>query len=204
MDGFPLGLTSVLTGATRSQLLRLRSKGLVVPEVRPERPPLWSLRDVVAVRTIAFLRGATSLQQISKAFDTLDLLDMQEHPSAYTFGTDGKTIFVQDPHSEDAIDLNRQVGSRTLFTFEQMSETFSTFRNQEVAPLRSPAPHIRVDFGCLGGWPTIENTRIPYDVIVNLVDNDTITADEVSLYYPNVTGEVARGAVHLQSLIDAA
>lgn len=204
MDGFPIGLTSVLSGATRSQLQRWKRKGLIVPEVRPKRPPLWSLRDIVALRAIACLRAETSLQQISRAFQTLDLLHLQEHPAAYTFGTDGTTIFVQDPHSDKAIDLNRSIGSRTLFTFQEISTSFKNLHGQTVSPLHPPAPHISVDFGRIEGWPTIENTRVPFDTIANLVDGTTITVDDVEYYYPNVDAEAARGALQLQKLIEAA
>lgn len=204
MSGFPSGLTSVLTGMTESQLLRLREKGLIVPEVRPLRPPLWSLRDLVALRSIAFLRAEVSLQQIAKAFQTLDLIHMQDHPSVYKFGTDGRTIFVQEPGGDGAIDLNRQIGNHTVFTFEEMSKTFKNFKGEEVASFHNPSPHIEVDFGRMGGWPTVEGTRVPYDTIANLVDGDTITVEDIPFYYPNVSVEAARGAIQLRDRASAA
>ena len=91
---FPLNLASVLTGVTPDQLRRLRSKRIIVPEVRAERPPLYSLRDLTALRTIAYLRTGVSAQKIVKAFNNLDVLDMVEHPAAYRFGTDGETVYV--------------------------------------------------------------------------------------------------------------
>lgn len=198
---YPAKLASVLTGNTPSQLYRLRSRGIVVPEVRPYRPPLYSFRDLVALRSIAFLRGKTSAQKISRAFSSLDLFDLTEHPSQYTLGTDGSSIYIE--HEGRALDLVREPGSVTVFSFDEVSGAFEDFQGEVIAPFGQPADHVEVDIGRLGGWPTVAGTRIAYDTIGNLVDDDTVTADEVGYYYPTVSADAARDVVKFHRRVEA-
>lgn len=199
---YPLKLTSILTGATPHQLNSWRSKGLVVPEVRPYRPPLYSFRDIVALRSMVFLRSQVSLQKITRAFANLDLFDLTDHPSKYHFGTDGETIYVRWA-DDRAMDLVKRPGQSTLFTFEDVIRPFHNFRDQEVVPLDHPAEHIEVRYARMGGWPTIEGTRVPYDVVADLVDGVTITSEDVSDFYPGVSAEAARSALAFRDRVEA-
>ena len=199
---FPLNLTSKLTGVTPNQLRLWSRSGLLVPEIRAKRPPIYSFRDLVALRSIAFLRSETSLQKIHKAFGTLNVLHMVEHPSEYSFGTDGKTIFVQGPDAE-AINLVRSPGARTLFTFEEMNKAFINFRKQEVPSFTAPAPHICVDPARIGGWPAIEGTRIGYDVIADLAGTQNPDVEYVLEYYPDLTASAVESAIEFNRQIEA-
>lgn len=199
---FPLKLTSRLTGATPSQLKRWRSTGLVVPEVRESRPPLYSFRDIVAIRTITFLRAETSAQRVHKAFQALDLFDLTEHPSRYSFGTDGKTIFVRTDDGS-AMDLVKTPGAYQLFPFADALGQFANFKDEEVRPLSSPAEGISVRLPRMGGWPTIEGTRIPFDTISSLVDYETVHPEDVQHYYPQVSPQLAQQAVEFDSQVEA-
>lgn len=147
---FSRKLTSVLTGATVSQLQGWARKGLIVPEVQKSRPPLYSFRDLVALRYIARLRQAVSLQKIGTAMQNLDVLDMTEHPSSYDFGTDGETIFVRDPDNGHAIDLVKKSLESTIFSFEDLSKEFVNFRGEKVVDFRHPSPNIEVDARRMG------------------------------------------------------
>lgn len=199
---YPLKLTARLTGATPSQLHRWRRSGLVVPEVRPYRPPLYSFRDILAIRTIAFLRAETSAQRVSRAFEALDLFDLTEHPSRYRFGTDGRTIFVETADGS-AMDLVDAPGERQVFPFAEVLGMFRNFRDREVRPLDSPADGISIRLRRMGGWPTIEGTRIPYDTISDLVDFETVQPEDVQHYYPTVSAEQARQAVDFDREVEA-
>lgn len=199
---FPLKLTSKLTGVTPSQLRRWRSTGLVVPEVRPQRPPLYSFRDLVLLRTLAYLRAETSAQRVAKAFGALDLYDLTEHPSKYRFGTDGDTIVVETSGGQ-ALDLVRRPGQVELFSFSEAFDMFTDFRGREVASLSKPAPGVEVLYGRMGGWPTIEGTRVPYDTIARLVDFQTINPEDVPNYYPSVSAEQALQAVDFDRKVES-
>lgn len=198
---FPVRLASVLTGATPHQLNSWRAKGLVVPEVRAKRPPLYSFRDLVLLRSMVFLRRETSLQKIGKAWQTLDMMDLVEHPSAYRFGTDGKTIFAEI-HGR-VVDLVRRPGQIELFSFEDISRSFTNFRDDVVPDFRRPADGIEVRYQRMGGWPTITGTRVPYDVVANLVDFETVWPEDVPYIYPGVSIGSVEDALHFDERVKA-
>ncbi|MCL2422874.1 MAG: DUF433 domain-containing protein [Micrococcales bacterium] len=200
---FPRPLASVLTGATLSQLRTWAEKGLVVPEINPKRPPLYSFRDLVALRAMVALRATTSLQRISKAFANLDVFDLTEHPATYRFGTDGSTVWVGLPGDDQAMDLVRQPGQFTLMGFDDIARAFQNFRDDEVVDFYHPDTHVSVRPQRLGGWPTITGTRVPYDTVANLVDGETVTPDDVADYYPDVSPEAAASAVAFDARVRA-
>ncbi|ASW58096.1 hypothetical protein CIK06_28595 [Plantactinospora sp. KBS50] len=195
-------LASVLTGATLNQLRTWADKGLVVPEINPKNPPLYSFRDLVWLRAIVALRAQTSLQRISRAVANLDVYDLTEHRSAYRFCTDGETIWVENTDGH-GLDLVVRPGQPTVMSFDDVARPFTNFRNEEVVDFYRPAAHLQVRPQRLGGWPTIEGTRVPYDTIANLVDGETVTPDEVANYYPDVTPEAASSAVRFDARVRA-
>lgn len=197
---FPAKLTSRLTGVTPSQLTSLRQKGVVVPEINPYRPPLYSFRDILALRTIARLRAMTSAQRIHKAFLTLDVFDLTEHPAAYRFGSDGDTIFVE--HNEQAVDLVKHPGQVQVFPFSEALGAFEDWRGRRVDSLAQPAQGIAVRPGRMGGWPTVEGTRVPYDIVAGLVDDVTVTAHDVPHFYPTVSVLQAQQAVDFDRQVE--
>lgn len=190
---YPLQLTSVLSGVTPSQLHRWRATGLVVPEIKPYRPPLYSYRDLMLLRTMAYLRAETAAERVATAFNNLDFFHLTDHPSEYEFGTDGKTIYVE--HEGKALDLVRRPGDITLMSFTEVLESFSNFRNDTVPPLTRPADGIVVRPQRLSGWPTVEDTRVPYDTIAGLVDFRTVFPEDVPDFYPSVSPLQAEQAV---------
>lgn len=200
---YPVHLASILTGATTSQLRSWSQKGLLVPEISDKRPPLYSFRDLVALRSLVFLRGNTSLQKISKAFKNLDLLDLTDHPSKYRFTTDGKTILV-DTGDGSVIDLVGKPGQRDSYTFEEIMDAFKDFRGRDVVDFRKPSKFVRVNFRLMGGWPTVVGTRVPYDLVASLVDNETVFAEDVPSYYPSVSVEATRDVIEFDHRVKAA
>lgn len=201
--GYPLPLTSVLSGATPSQLRGWRAKGLLVPEVKPYRPPMWSFRDIIALRAFALLRRDVSLQKITKALETLDMLEMTSHPSQYKFGTRDGIVFAKAVDDEQAIDLTSNIGNRTVFTFDELMEGFTSFKGKQIPDLRRPETHVEVELGRLGGWPTIQGTRVPYDAVTNLLEDGTVPLSDIGYYYPSVTQEAAASALRFQGLLDS-
>jgi uncharacterized protein (DUF433 family)/DNA-binding transcriptional MerR regulator len=202
MMSYPIRLASVLTGATIYQLRSWSAKGILTPEVHNKRPPLYSYRDLVALRSVVRLRSATSLQRIGVAFNNLNLVDLLEHPSKYRFATNGKTIVVDDGEGS-IIDLIGQTGQSEVLTFEQIQEAFVDFKGREVVNFRRPSEFVEVELGRMGGWPTIAGTRVPYDLISKLVDGLTITADDVPEYYPSVSAAAARDAVRFARSVES-
>lgn len=200
---FPVRLTSKLTGATPSQLHRWRRDGLLIPEVSPGRPTLYSYRDLVALRSMAFLRSRTSSQRLTKAWNGLDVMDLADHPARYSFGTDGKVIFVKTP-DDSVVDLTRSVGNSVVeHTFEELFEEFEDFKHRPVVNFSRPSRFLQVHPRLLGGWPTITDTRVPFDAIAHLVDFATVFPADVDEYYPAVSEAAARDAIQFNEQVEA-
>lgn len=189
---FPVAETSVLSGASVSQLHNWRRTGLLVPEIQGhERPLLYSFRDVVALRTVVKLRRNKSLQKIRRAYATLPSLDLTEHPSSYELVDTGPSIVVV--YAGSGVDVLSHPG-QSLANLGDIMAAFETSRGR-VVDLRRPRQHLEVREQKLGGWPTIEGTRVPFDVVANLLADGSVQSADVSLYYPSVTPEAALDAL---------
>lgn len=196
---FPTDLTSTLTGASVRQLRRWNTTGLLVPEVQSKRKLLYSFRDVVALRTVVRLRSeAASLQKMRRAFANMPALDFTEHPSRYQFGTNGKTIVIADAGG-NTIDLVKNPGQYQMHSLAEIFASFTTNRGEVVVDFLRPRKHLEIRAGRMGGWPTIADTRIPYDTIANLLADGDIAPEEVSYYYPEVDADAARDALDFHS-----
>lgn len=203
---FDIALASKLTGATPYQLKRWRKTSLLVPEVSPARPPLYSYRDLVALRSMVFLRAKTSSQKLTKAWHTLESLDVEDladHPASYRFGTNGKTIYVRTPEGT-VIDITKTPGNAVdEYTFEELFQPFENFKHQQVVNFERPAPHLRVHPRTLGGFPVVDGTRVPFDVVAQMVDDHTVFVDDIPDYFPRVSVDAARDAVEFGREIDS-
>lgn len=198
---FPTDLTSTLTGASVRQLRRWNSTGLLVPEGQTSRKLLYSFRDVVALRTVVRLRSeAASLQKMRKAFANMPALDFTEHPAKYQFGTNGKTIVIADADG-NTIDLVRNPGQYQMHSLAEIFASFTTNRGDVVVDFLRPRKRLEIKAGRMGGWPTIADTRIPYDTIANLLAGGDIAPEDVGYYYPEVDAEAARDAVDFHAAV---
>lgn len=194
---YSIELASKLTGASVPQLRRLMRTGVLTPEFQEGRQRWYSYRDIVALRSIMWLRGSFSLQQVRKVLDYLERFDLDsEHLSDIRFAKAGKTILV---HGDDGfLDVLAKPGARELHqagSLEDIFGAFKTFRQRPVPRLDRPSAHLTIDQGTMGGLPVIEGTRIPFDTIAQLVDGVTIRAEDISHYYPQVTPDQAQDAI---------
>lgn len=193
---FPVDLTATLSGNSLNQLYTWRKSGLLVPEVNADRPPLYSFRDLRALRAISYLRARVSLQSIRTAFTNLRGLNFKDHPSAYLFETDGKTISVTDGEGH-TVDLVRHRGQMSAFTLEDIFRPFENLQNRTVADFEHPRRCLSVNGSRRGGWPTIDGTRVPFDLVAQFLGSDPTEEDyeDLSYYYPEVTRDAAIDAL---------
>jgi uncharacterized protein (DUF433 family)/DNA-binding transcriptional MerR regulator len=197
---FPVPIASVLTGATIRQLAYWRrptrsSDALLTPEGKRRGRYLYSWGDVVALRSIVYLRQEKSLPRIRRAVDHLRLLEADEwtHLSAYRLISTDSTIVVRTP-SGQLLDLELQPG--TVLDEVLMSDVlapFQTSSGRNVPALKHPRPRIAVDPAVLGGYPVIAGTRVPFDVIAQLAEDDLAPA-EITSIYPSVDPEAVDDA----------
>jgi uncharacterized protein (DUF433 family) len=139
------------------------------------------------------LRTDLSLQKVRKAFGNLPAYNFTRHPGEYRFGTDRDTIAVLD--DQQWTDLVRNPGQSHLFTLAEVFAPFTAKNGREVVDFMRPRRRLQVDSERLGGWPTIEGTRVGFDTVASLMEDGSLTADDVHYYYPTVAVEAVADAV---------
>lgn len=200
---FPVEVTSVLTGATLGQLAYWRQTDLLVPEIERRPRALYSFRDLVALRTVVHLRRVNSLQAVRRAFRELERMDLTAHPATYSLASRGRSIVLLHEDGGQT-DLVRHPGDEVITNLADVFAPFETDRGRQVVDFRRPRHHIQVREHRMGGWPTIEGTRIPYDTIALLVADGTVPPERVSAYYPTVTPDAVSDAVSFADEVESA
>jgi uncharacterized protein (DUF433 family)/DNA-binding transcriptional MerR regulator len=200
-------MAAALSGATVNQLRHWRrdskSGPLLTPEISVSPRVLYSFRDLLALRTFVHLRQDASLQKIRLAISTLRNLGEVDHLAAYTLVSDrrGTIQLIQD--HDAAIDLVRHPGQgQLLVVMRDVIEPFPVRPGVVVPHLLRPRAHLSVDPDTQGGIPVISGTRVPYDAVAGLM-RESVTAEQVSDYYPSVSTEAARDALDFAMYVDS-
>lgn len=195
-------VAAALSGITTRRLAYWRATRVLVPEVSSDRPVLYSYRDLVALRTFAYLRGDRSLQAIRRALRTLADMGETEHLSSYRLVSQGKKsiALVKD---EGAVDLVESPGQS--LTVVKLGDVLRSFPlgDIEVPNLARPRQNISVDPGVRGGHPVVAGTRVPFELVAGLV-RDGVAPEEVAEFYPSVGPAAARDAVEFADYVDRA
>ena len=152
---FPVPIASVLTGATIRQLAYWRrhthaAPPLLVPEGKRSGRYLYSWADVVALRSIVYLRQEKSLPRIRRAVATLRGLEAGEwtHLAAYRLISTRRSILVKTPIGE-LLDLEERPG--TVLEEILMHDVLAPVRDRNgraVPALEHPRPRIAVNPRC--------------------------------------------------------
>jgi uncharacterized protein (DUF433 family)/DNA-binding transcriptional MerR regulator len=197
---FPVPIASVLTGATIAQLAYWRkdtpsAPALLVPEGKRSGRYLYSWADVVALRSIVYLRSEKSLPRIRRAVATLRALEADEwtHLASYSLISTKRSILVRTPKGQ-LLDVGEHPGTvLEEILMRDVLEPFETRTGRAVPALKQPRPYITVDPGVLGGYPVLAGTRVPFDAVAALADDD-LDADEIAAIYPSVQREAIADA----------
>lgn len=195
-------MTAALTGATPRQLRYWRKEPVVFAPELSDRPPLYSFRDLVALRSFVYLRRKVSLQRIREAVRSLRDLGNLAHLSTYTLVAQGKSVVVVDTDGLRGRDLVDRPGQPVLFvaTLDAVLASFPVGDTQ-VPDLRRPRDQISVHPSVHRGHPVVEGTRVAYDLVAGLV-RDGVSPEDVGDYYPGVSAGAARDAVAFADYVD--
>lgn len=206
---FPIPITSVLTGATVRQLAYWRrhtpaTPPLLVPEAKHSGRYLYSWADIVALRSIVYLRQEKSLPQIRRAVATLQELEANQwtHLAAYQLISTHQSILVQTPTGQ-LLDLEDQPGTVLHeIPMHDVLAPFQTRNGRAVPALEHPRPRIVANPKVLGGYPVIAGTRIPFDIIASLAENN-LKPNAITTIYPSVDHEAINDAISLAKQVAA-
>lgn len=202
---FSTSLVAAHSGLTERQV-RYWSKpqrgrpALLQPEYRG-RPALWSFRDLVALRMLAYMRvdEGTSLRRIRNAVEALRRVTSEAHLSEHELRAAGGTVLWFPDEGTGVDPVTGQQASRVL-----LNDVLGEFRAKDggrVLPLFRPYPDLSVDPEVLSGFPVALGTRVPYDMIAGLV-RDGVPPAEVRGYYPSVGVDGARDAVKFAHFVE--
>jgi uncharacterized protein (DUF433 family) len=199
-------VAAALSGASTGQLAYWRSMRTPEPLLapahhRPRGRVSYSFRDVVALRTFVYLRSRdVPLQRIRKAVASLRALGHDEHLSGYSLVAVGQDV-VWRISVDEAVDLTGSPGQRLLAQMIDIFAPFVNMQNQDVVDLRRPQPGISVDPEVRGGFPVVEGTRVPYDLVASLLE-DGLDLAAISDVYPSVSRDAAKGAAAFARYVD--
>jgi uncharacterized protein (DUF433 family) len=70
-----------------------------------------------------------------------------------------------------------------------------------VLSLRHPVPGVEVDPDVRGGYPVVEGTRVPYDVVASLAA-DGLGPEEIARIYPSVDPSAVDGAAEFARRVE--
>jgi uncharacterized protein (DUF433 family) len=193
-------VAAALSGATLGQLDYWRRTKVLVPEISADRPILYSFRDLVALRTFAYLRGERSLQAIRRALRTLHTMGATDHLSAYRLVGQGKRsiALVSD---DGAVELVEQPGQ--TMTVVKLGDVLKSFPldDVEVPNLLAPRERLSVNPLVRGGRPVVSGTRVPFESVADLV-RDGVAPDRIGDYYPSVSADAARDSADFADYVD--
>lgn len=195
-------LAAALSGASTGQLAYWRSARTSEPLLAPAHHQpgsrvSYSFHDVVALRTHVYLRSRNvPLQHIREAVAGLRKLDQDEHLSEYYLVTLGQNVGWR----RSTGDVAGKPEQHVLAHLADILAPFVNLQGENVVDLRRPTPGVSVDPGIRSGFPVIEGTRIPYDLVSTLVDDSYDIADITELY-PSVTVDAARGAAEFAGYV---
>lgn len=196
-------VASALSGASLRQLShwRRRPEPLLMPDQdRARGRVLYSYPDVVALRTIVYLRGRkVSLQQVRKAVEALKAMGEREHLASYRLVAVGNGVVWRESE-DDAVSLTGQPGQQLLAQMVDILGEFDDGRGSVVKSLAEPEQGVAVDQSVRSGFPVIAGTRVPYDLVASLL-SDGVPVDKISAIYPSVGAEGARGALAFASRV---
>ncbi len=197
-------VAAALSGATVRQLSHWRrgpNPVLAPAQVRAGGRVLYSFQDVVALRAIVYLRGKNvPLQRFRKALVALRTMGETDHLSSYEFVASGKDILWRES-AEQTTALTGKPGQHVIAQMVDILASFTDAKGNTVSSLARPEPGIEVDQEVRSGFPVIEGTRVPYDLVASLLA-DGITAEKISEIYPSVTARAAQGALAFASRVD--
>jgi len=202
---------AALAGVPQSTMHYWARTKALVPSVSAEKVKLWSFADLMALRTIAWLRRRkvsaagydiprTTLPAVRRALRALQKLDL----TLWAADT-GSTVLV-DPHGD--IVLREQRGLvRPVGRAGELQQVAADFPDL-LAPftadglagpdLRRPRPRLRIVPGKLAGAPHIDKTRLETQAVHALAVRG-LEPERIARLYPFTDLEAIREAIDLEN-----
>jgi uncharacterized protein (DUF433 family) len=198
---------SQLSGVPRSTIYDWRREQVFAPDFTHAQPVMWSYRDLVLLRLLAWLRQGGMPRPVAAQKVGLVRAHLSSGSEVRFIRATARDVILRG--ADDAVfedDRDNLLPSTDFYdllaTFdlhEPIDELRSARRGPVWAPhLVTPSAHSFISPSVLAGDPCIERTRIPTSAIHALhTERDLPVAAIVDLY-PGLTVQAAEGAIDLE------
>ncbi|HEX5759541.1 MAG TPA: MerR family transcriptional regulator [Thermoanaerobaculia bacterium] len=197
---------AALSGVPKSTVHYWARKGHLVPSISSERVKLWSYTDLLALRTIYWLRQpkrttdgheipSSTMPAVRRSLEALRDLDLELFEN-------GRPLVVIDRSGQVLLDppglaLQTPTGQTVSRDLLDVVAPFKTEEGLRGPDLQSPRRHLRILPLKLAGSPHVEGTRIETRALAALATRG-YPADRIGLLYPAVTSEAIEEALDLE------
>lgn len=199
---------AALSGVPKNTIYHWARREILVPCVSVERVKLWSYRDLLALRTIAWLippkqvrvgsnASKLAMPAIRRALAELRNLELSQSAE------DRERRVVVDRHGEIHLQVVQEADEALDRTIARATDFLDLFGPFSAAPgqrgpdLHTPRPSLRIVPGKLSGSPHIVHTRIETVVIAALRDRN-VSVEQIRALYPMVGEGAIDEAIDLE------
>jgi uncharacterized protein (DUF433 family) len=199
--------TAALSGVPKSTVHYWARGKILVPSVSPERVKLWSYGDLMALRTIYWLRQTkhdssgrevprTAMKAVRRALSEiaelqLDLWSEDDVPSV-AVDRSGGIVIEQDGGAQ-------RPGGQSILDPDMLDllAPFASHEGLQGPDLSAPRPRLRIVPGKLGGSPHVFHTRLESQALGALAASGLPQAKIYQLY-PDVEPAAIEDALDLE------
>jgi DNA-binding transcriptional MerR regulator len=207
---YPADRAASLAGVPTSTLHYWAREKVLVPSVSQERLKLWSFADLMALRTIAWLRrpkvdatgrdiAKTSMKSVRRALRDLRDLDLS------LWREDGTSTVLVDRggsiHFDYGETLVTPVGAASQQVVAgELLDLAAPFSDQgrQGPDLRRPRPQLRIVPGKLAGAPHVAETRLETEALFALAQRG-VAAEQIARLYPFAAPQAIAQALELEA-----
>lgn len=195
-----------LSGIPKSTMYDWRRDGVLLPDYSGADPAMWSYRDLVLLRLVAFLRQGGMARPLA-ATKVSHVRDQLTHGVDVRFIRATRSDVIVDDVYGGRVDDDRNLLPSTDFydllrPFDMHApiEELRVSRDRAIwAPdLVTPSEHSVISPWVLAGDPCVARTRIPTSALFALSTERQLPVDAIVDLYPGLTPESAVDAIELE------
>ncbi len=207
---YPADRAAALSGVPISTVHYWAREEILVPSVSAHRIKLWSYSDLMALRTIQWLRRAktasdgaavppSTMPAVRRALKQLEELDLSlwsdDQGPAVSVDRGGKIQVHDTPDREEA--SRQRAFAAGAEDFLRLIEPF-----HGAPDLHSPRPLLRIVPGKLGGSPHVAHTRLESQA-VGALSSSGLPVAKIYRLYPDVEPRAIDEALELEQQLAA-
>jgi uncharacterized protein (DUF433 family)/DNA-binding transcriptional MerR regulator len=195
---------AALSGVPKSTVYYWARNGHLIPSVS-QRPRLWSFTDLLALRTIYWLRQpkkafdreipATSMTKVKRALQELRKLDLDLFSEGHA--TVAVTLAGEIVIDVEAVPLQRIEGQYLERNLVNIVGPFEGLEGTKGPDLMWPRPTVQILPRKISGAPHIAGTRLSTESIFALKARG-LSVDQIARIYPFATPESLQQSIDLE------